>query len=93
MKVLAFLILLLVLPSVVHAQTKFRLNDASKFVDVELAVGDCRYESFEPCGPLKVAFFRKGVTRSFQTITIRHTQMWDAEPKANITRRYDEQAQ
>ncbi|MGD9588043.1 MAG: hypothetical protein AB7V11_04000 [Pyrinomonadaceae bacterium] len=77
---------------VVPAQNQFRLNDASKLVDVELDVGRCNDGSRGQCGPLKVRFFRKNARRSFQTITLPVTNVWDPVPKANVTNRYDDQS-
>src|SRR5438045_696269 len=93
MKFLTLLFLLFILASASIGQTKFRLNDASKFLDVELDIGTCGEGYLEDrCGPLKVSFFRKQKQRAFQTVTIPETNLWDAEPKANVTRRYDDQS-
>jgi hypothetical protein len=87
------LIALLSITINLEAQTKFRLNDASRLVDVELEVGTCEDEvSQGRCGPLTVRFFRKGGSRSFQTVRLPMTNMWDSPPKANVTRRYDDQS-
>ncbi len=77
----------------IGAQTRFRLNDASKLVDVDLAVANCdEEESRGRCGPLTVRFFRKNSAKPFQTVTLPETNMWDPVPKANVTRRYDDQS-
>ena len=87
MKFTLILILLITFP--VGAQNQFRLNDASKKVDVNIDVGHCDNGN---CGPVAVKFYRKGAPRSFQTIKLDKTNMWDAAPKANVTRRYDDQS-
>lgn len=93
MKNFILLTLLLILVSGAGAQDRFRLNDASKMVDVELDVGDCDDGVHQGrCGPLKVRFFRKNGHRSFQTVILPKTNMWDEVPKANVTRRYDDQS-
>jgi hypothetical protein len=76
-----------------NAHTQFRLNDASKIVDIDIDVGKCEEEIQQGlCGPLKVRFFRKKARRAFQTITLPQTDVWDPVPKANVTRRYDDQS-
>lgn len=81
------------LPVNIEAQTKFRMNDASQHVDVELDVGNCEDGiHLGRCGPLTVRFFRKSKQRPFQTIRLPKTNIWDNPPKANLTRRYDDQS-
>lgn len=91
---LTYLALLVILCSIQisNAQSRFRLNDASKSFDVELDVGNCIHEVGGICGPLAVSFLRKRARLRFQTIRLPRTNMWDAVPKANITRRYDDQS-
>lgn len=84
------LFLLLVAPVMVAAQQTFRMKDASAKVDVEINIGKCGGEDCLP--PAKFVFYRKGTSRPFQIIAVAETDMWDAEPKANVTRRYDEQS-
>lgn len=88
MKVSPLLIFLLFTISV-GAQSKFRLEDASKLVDVSIDVGTCKDGR---CGPLNVEFFRKGEPKAFQAIRLAQTEMWDDEPKANVINRYDDQS-
>lgn len=69
------------------------MSDASHLVDVELEIGNCDDGINQGrCGPLTVRFFRKGSQRSFQTVSLPKTDMWDNPPKANITRLYDDQS-
>lgn len=92
MQIFAFVFLILSTLTI-EAQTRFRLDDASKLVDVDLEVTNCDDgESQGRCGPLTVRFFRKNSTKPFQTVTLPETSMWDAVPKANVTRRYDDQS-
>ena len=87
------IVIFLCLTANIEAQTKFRLNDASRLVDVELDVGICDDGiNLGRCGPLTVRFFRKDQKASFQTIRLPRTNMWDNPPKANVTRRYDDQS-
>lgn len=90
--ILFSLLLVCGLPNVSFAQT-IRLNDASRMVDVDLDVGHCEDGVHRGrCGPLKVKFFRKNAHRSFQTIILPRTDMWDLVPKANVINRYDDQS-
>src|SRR5687768_5173411 len=86
-KGLVLAILLTAIP--VTAQRQFKLTDASKNVDVGIEVGKCDMGN---CSPLTVTFYRKKAVRSFQTIRIPHTSMWDPIPNVNVTRRYDDQS-
>ena len=87
-----FLLVIITVISV-HAQNRFRINDASKSVDVDLQVGRCENdEGTGTCGPLTVRFFRKKAKVPFQTIRLKETSMWDPIPKANVTRLYDDQS-
>lgn len=93
MKILILSVLSILLATVSPAQNRFRLNDASRVVDVVLDVGKCSEGADHGrCGPIKVRFFRKNARRSFQTITLPTTDMWDPQPKANVTNRYDDQS-
>ena len=89
-KFLAIIFLLLSIQ--VGAQQRFRIEEASKKVDVAFEVGACSMGNHGRCGPVKVEFFRKKSTRPFQSIRLAHTELWDGEPTANVTRRYDEQS-
>jgi hypothetical protein len=74
-------------------QNRFRINDASKTVDVVLQIGQCENEDGTgTCGPLTVRFFRKRSTVPFQTVRLKETSKWDPVPKANVTRRCDDQS-
>src|SRR5687768_4250931 len=85
------LIVVLVLSIEVHAQNTYRLNDASKVVDVGIEI-TCDKKLLEGCGPLKVSFYRKRSDRPFQRIDLELTQMWDEAPTANIINGYDGQS-
>jgi hypothetical protein len=87
-----FLIILVFSVCTINAQEPFRLNDASKQFDVELKIENCPPNTFELCGPLTVRFFSKNRRRSFQTLRLLKTEVWDRVPKANVTRLYDEQS-
>jgi hypothetical protein len=87
------LILILLITPSFWGQNRFKLNDASKVVDIAIDVGMCGTGiSQGNCGPVRVDFFRKKSKKRFQTIRLSRTQMWDAPPKANVTRRYDDQS-
>ena len=72
------------------AQKSFRLNDASKNVDVGIEVGVAPDEHGSP--PAVYSFYRKGGKKAFQTVSVEAIDMWDAEPKANTTIGYYEQS-
>jgi hypothetical protein len=76
----------------IGAQTRVRLNDASKAVDVDVDIGKCREGNSILCGPLKMRFFRKGAKLAFQTIVLPETSSWDSIPQSNETKRYDDQS-
>ena len=40
----------------------------------------------------KYKFYRKGAKKPFQTVAVKWIDLWDAEPKANVTRLYDDQS-
>ncbi|MGI8811395.1 MAG: XAC2610-related protein [Pyrinomonadaceae bacterium] len=84
--------LILLLTVAANAQRHFRLNDASKIVDVGIEVGTCDMGDSGTCSPLIVNFFRKRATKLFQTIRLAKTSMWDAVPKANVINLYDDQS-
>ena len=88
-----FILLVLALVAVISvpAQKHFRLDHASKSVDVDLDVGKCDADR-SICGPVTVSFLRKGDAKPFQLIRLAQTQMWDPEPQANVTNRYDDQS-
>lgn len=90
MRAAIFLIVILFSPAV--AQDRFRMNDASKLVDVDIRIDNCPDGASSICGPLHVRFFRKGQGTPFQIITLPRTDSWDDPPKANVTRRYDDQS-
>ncbi len=90
---LVILSLLLMAATGVFGQSSYRLNDASKAVDVRLDFGSCPVGPGNGnCGPLIVEFFRKKAAKPFQSVRIPVTSSWDYPPKANVTRRYDEQS-
>lgn len=86
------LLAILFLATAAAAQKQFRLNNASKTVDVGLEVGTCSIGDHGRCEPLTVTFFRKNALKPFQTMRLPETSMWAPEPKANVIRRYDDQS-
>ncbi len=91
MKTLTFALILFVTVAV-QGQRNFRLNDASKKVDVSIDVGKCDRGDSGMCGPVTVRFFRKSSTKPFQRILLDRTSMWNPTPKANVINRYDDQS-
>ncbi|MGD9563017.1 MAG: FG-GAP repeat protein [Pyrinomonadaceae bacterium] len=87
-----FLIAILLTAIQAESQNRFKLTDASKTVDVQIDVGTCPEPNFDLCGPVTVDLYRKQSKTPFQKLKLARTQMWDREPKANVTRRYDEQS-
>jgi len=90
MKLAALIVFLFTVTA--SGQKSFRLNDASKSVDVVINIGKCESNLGSICGPVRIDFLRKGKQKPFQSIGLPRTSMWDPEPKANITRRYDDQS-
>jgi len=76
----------------IQAQRSFRLNDASRMVDVGIEVGNCDMGDSGTCEPLTVRFFRKNAAKPFQTVRLDRTSMWDSVPKANVINLYDDQS-
>ena len=91
MKIL-FLLASLAVSTQISAQNRFVLTDASKTIDIAIDVGSCSQQNFGLCGPVKVNLYRKKSQKHFQTLRLSQTQMWDAKPKANVTRLYDDQS-
>lgn len=90
MKSLMIWLFVLIFSVSLYGQGRFKLTDASKFVDVQIDVNKC--DQYSTCGPMYVSFFHKGRSTRFQTIRLRKTQMWDRIPKANVINRYDDQS-
>jgi hypothetical protein len=90
MKLAIALITLIVLTLPAAAQQSFRLNDASKNVDVGIDIGVAADEWGSP--PATYSFYRKGGKKAFQTVAVDGIDMWDAEPKANVSIGYDDQS-
>lgn len=72
------------------AQSSFRLNDASRNVDIGIDVGKAPDRFALPSATYK--FYRKGAKTPFQTVSVSRIEMWDVEPKANVTLLYDDQS-
>jgi hypothetical protein len=88
--VLVSIIVTFFVPVSIFSQSSFRLSNASKNVDVVIEVGSAPNEFDLPSAKYK--FFRKGAKKPFQIVSVKWIDMWDTEPKANSTVRYDDQS-